>query len=354
MIDTQKSKYNNVVVHLVLWGIILVLPYFFTDSESFFQWRRFMRSLPTSLGFLTVFYVNYFLLVDKFLFKGKNAEFILYNVLLIASVAVLIKYGYEVTRLMYPETRPRGGRRNVHSPWLFYVRDSTSLLLIAGLAVALKSGTRWLRMENERQELEKAKSEAELQNIKNQINPHFLLNTLNNIYALIEFDPPKAQRAVMELSKLLRHLLYDNQQELIPLSQDVNFIHNYVELMKLRLAENVKVNTRINVSENSPTMISPLIFISLIENAFKHGVSSTQPSFIDISLKELPDEKVEFVSRNSCFPKTNSDKSGSGIGQKLVKKRLDLVYPHKYSWNTTIENNVYETKLIIDTKKSKK
>lgn len=348
--NKQSHKYNQLVIHLILWGIIIVLPYFFIDSQSFFQWDFFMRSLPNTLGLLIVFYVNYFVLIDKFLFKGKTNEFIIYNILLIIAVAVLIHYGYEAYRLLFPDERPRRRRRGP-SPWLFFIKDSTSLLLIAGLSLALKSSNRWFKVENERKELEKAKSEAELQNIKNQISPHFLLNTLNNIYALIEFAPSKAQTAILELSKLLRHLLYDNQQTYVPLKQDINFIQNYIELMRLRLADNVKVTTNIDVAETSNTMISPFIFISLIENAFKHGVSGDKQSFIDISLKELPDGKVEFVSKNSYFPKTISDKSGSGIGQSLVKKRLDLLYPEKYNWQTNIEDNVYSTVLIIDTQK---
>jgi LytS/YehU family sensor histidine kinase len=206
-------------------------------------------------------------------------------------------------------------------------------------------------VDSERKELAKAKSEAELQNLKNQINPHFLLNTLNNIYALIEFDPPRAQQALMDLSKMLRHLLYENNQAYVPLRQEAAFMRNYIALMRIRLADNVKLTTRISHSEQENTLISPLIFISLIENAFKHGISGEKPSFIDISLRELPGGKVEFVSRNSYFPKSESDKSGSGIGLELVKKRLELLYPGNYQWKTSIEKDIYSTILLIDTKK---
>lgn len=350
LIDTKKKNYNNVLVHFLLWGVILVLPYFFADTRSLFQWRLFVHSLPNTLGLLLVFYLNYFVLIDRFLFKGKTKEFILYNLLLIIAVAALIHYGYEAYRFFYPDTRPRRVRRRTPSPWLFIIRNATSFLLISALSVALKTGNRLHKAENERKELEKAKSEAELQNLKNQINPHFLLNTLNNIYALVEFNPPKAQTAIMELSKLLRHLLYDNSQTYVSLLQEVNFIYNYIELMRLRFSDNVKVDTQIDVSETSTTMISPLIFISLIENAFKHGVSADKKSFVDISVREIPNQKVEFVSKNSYFPKSTSDKSGSGIGLSLVKKRLDLLYPDKYVWNTEIKDEVYSTRLIIDTK----
>ncbi len=351
--QNNRSGWNNLFVHLLLWGVIFILPYFFMDSERIFNWRPFMRSLPEMLGFMLVFYLNYFLLIDKLLYKGKTKLFILYNLLLIVAVAFLMHYGRGLIETLIPELKPRRRMRRggINIQLLFLVRNSTSLFLMTGLSVALKMTVRWFEVDNERKELAKAKSEAELQNLKNQINPHFLLNTLNNIYALIEFDPPKAQQAVVDLSKMLRHLLYENNQTFVPLHQEATFMRNYIELMRIRLPDNVKLTTDFSYSESGNTFISPLIFISLIENAFKHGVSGDKPSFIDISLREYPGGKVEFISRNSYFPKSGSDKSGSGIGLELVKKRLELLYPGNYQWKTSIEGDTYVTMLLIDTKK---
>ena len=351
-----RSSWNNLFVHLLLWGVIFILPYFFMDSERIFTWRPFLRSIPEMLGFLLVFYLNFFLLIDQLLYKGKNKAFILSNILLIVIVSFIMHYTRELMEWLWPYLRLRWrGRPNGNHffPLLFFLRNSTSLFLMMGLSVALKMTVRWLQLENERKELAKAKSEAELQNLKNQINPHFLLNTLNNIYALIEFNPPKAQQAVMDLSKLLRHLLYDNNQTFVPLRQEADFMRNYIELMRIRLSDNVKLTTHFEYSENRDTLISPLIFISLMENAFKHGISGENDSFIEISLKEHPDGKVEFVTRNSYFPKSGSDKSGSGIGLDLVKRKLELLYPDSYLWHTTVDDDVYSTVLVIDTKKRK-
>ena len=260
-------------------------------------------------------------------------------------------YGRGWLEALIPEIRSRRFGRRSHFSFMFFVRNATSLFLVMGLSVAFKMTVRWFEVDSERKELAKAKSEAELQNLKNQINPHFLLNTLNNIYALIEFDPEKARQAIVDLSKLLRHLLYDNNQTYVPLRQEVNFMKNYIDLMRIRLSDNIKLTADFTYSENKNTLISPLIFISLLENAFKHGISGDKPSFIDVTLKEYPDGKVEFKCKNSYFPKSESDKSGSGIGLELVEKRLELIYPHSYTWKTKVKDDVYTTLLIIDTKK---
>ena len=351
-----KQKYqitwNNAFVHLLLWGVIFILPYFFTNEEQVFNWRPFLQSLPYMLGVLLVFYLNYLVLIEKLLFKGRTKEFIIYNILLIICVSLIIYYIPIWINTLFPELRLFRRRRHRGGiPSMHVIRNSTTLFLIIGLSVAFKMTVRWFEVDNERKELAKAKSEAELQNIKNQINPHFLLNTLNNIYALIEFDPPKARQAVMDLSKLLRHLLYDNNQTYVPLKQEADFMSNYIELMRIRLSDNVKLSSDFSYSETTNTQIPPLIFISLLENSFKHGISGDKPSFIDVKMKEHPDGKVEFVCRNSYFPKNEQDKSGSGIGLDLVKRRLELLFPESYSWKTTIENAVYSTMLIIDSKK---
>lgn len=353
--NSATNTYAVIIVHILLWSMIVVAPYFFIDRERLFRWDLFIRSAPDTLGLLLVFYVNYFVLIKRFLFTGKTKEFIFYNVLLILAAATLMHFGNDLIKIVSPEhmTR-RGSRRFRPSPWLFIIRNLTTLITMVGLSVALKMTFRWFEVESERKELEKAKSEAELQNMKNQVSPHFLLNTLNNIYALIEFNPSKAQQSVLDLSKLLRHILYDNDKPLVPLHQEVDFINNYVDLMRIRLADNVKLNTKFSTKANSDTPIAPLIFISLIENAFKHGVSGDKPSFIDISLTETSDGRVEFTSRNSHYPKTGEDKSGSGIGLELVKKRLEMVYPKRYQWDSEIVNDTYSTTLIIDTKEDQK
>ncbi|GAA6242653.1 hypothetical protein F030043B2_16950 [Bacteroides fragilis] len=232
--------------------------------------------------------------------------------------------------------------------WIFFVRDILSLIFTIGLSAAIRMSARWGEAEAARREAEKSRTEAELKNLRNQLNPHFLLNTLNNIYALIAFDSDKAQQAVQELSKLLRYVLYDNQQNYVPLCKEVDFIRNYIELMRIRLSGNVEVITQLDIQPDSQTKIAPLIFISLIENAFKHGISPTELSFIHILISENKEE-IRCEIRNSCHPKTNMDKSGSGIGLEQVSKRLELSYPGRYRWDKAIseDGKEYISKLLI-------
>ena len=207
-----------------------------------------------------------------------------------------------------------------------------------------------LNSEEARQEAETARAEAELSNLRNQMNPHFLLNTLNNIYALIAFDQEKAQEAVGELSRLLRHVLYENQQDFVPLYKEADFMRNYIELMKIRVTDNVKIDTNINIQPNDSTPVAPLIFISLLENAFKHGISPQGAGNIRIDLNQVNGD-ITCEIHNTCYPKRENDKSGSGIGLEQVSRRLELMYPDRYTWEKGKTEDGSEYYSIITIKK---
>ena len=221
-------------------------------------------------------------------------------------------------------------------------------ILVVGLSVAVRMSQRWQHLEEARKEAERQRTEAELSNLRNQLNPHFLLNTLNNIYALIAFDQTKAQTAVEELSKLLRHVLYNNQLNFVPLYKEVAFMNNYIELMKIRVTQNVKVDTNINIQPDDSTPVAPLIFISLIENAFKHGISPSGTGEITVNMSNT-DGCITCEIVNTNFPKRENDKSGSGIGLEQVGKRLELLYPGRYKWEkgTTDNDSKYYSKITI-------
>lgn len=220
------------------------------------------------------------------------------------------------------------------------------MIFTVGLSVAIRMSLRWSATELERREAVKSRTEAELKNLRNQLNPHFLLNTLNNIYALTAFNTEKAQQAIQELSKLLRYVLYDNQETFVPLTKEVEFIQNYIELMRIRVSSAVKINTNFQIRPDSQSPVAPLLFISLIENAFKHGISPTEPSYIRIYFSESADSVCCEIA-NSYHPKNEADKSGSGIGLEQVRKRLELTYPGRYEWQHSVSEDEKEYKSIL-------
>ena len=192
------------------------------------------------------------------------------------------------------------------------------------------------------------RTEAELEWLKNQLNPHFLFNTLNNISSLVQIDADKAQDAIAQLSDLMRYAMYETRHETVPIQGEVDFMRNYIELMKLRCNDKTVVNSQFSIV-NHQLNIAPLLFISLIENAFKHGVSPTQPSFIHIRL-EADKSSIDFLIENSNHPKSIDDRSGHGIGLNQVQRRLDLAYPNRYTWEKgpNKEGNIYTSTIHID------
>ena len=345
-------RFVEIAIHVIGWGIVFGFPFLMMSRSGFnITWPDYLRhGCIVPLSFLVVFYVNYFLLIPRFLFTGRTRQYILYNIVLIAAVMVGA-YGWQEYIFHLEQARQSRPHHDGPPKWLFVARDAFSMVLTVGLSAAIRLSKRWAQIEDARREAEKSRTEAELKNLRNQLNPHFLLNTLNNIYALISFDADKAQAAVQELSRLLRHVLYENQQQTVPLNKEMDFIRNYIELMRIRLAKNVQVETRFDIPADSRTPIAPLIFISLIENAFKHGISPTEPSFIRILFNEKEGE-IRCDITNSYHPKTDADKSGSGIGLEQVRKRLELSYPGRYTWQQGVseDKKVYHSVLTIQTK----
>ena len=348
-LESPRIRLAEILTHVIGWGIIFGFPIFFMNKgngpNSF---GDYTKHIAVPLSFCIIFYINYLFIIPKLLFNQRLKEFLVVNVVLVLIMSAGIYFWQSI---LFPPIPLSGKppREGVPPRTIFVLRDMLSMILTIALATAIKLIGRWSQIENERREAERARSEAELKNLRSQLNPHFLLNTLNNIYALIAFDSDKAQQAVQELSKLLRHVLYNNQQPFVSLGKEMDFIRNYIELMRIRLSPNVTVKTEINISADSRTQIAPLIFISLIENAFKHGISPTEPSMVLIAFSES-ENQVKCIITNSNHPKSSGDKSGSGIGLNQVSKRLELLYPHKYKWihGVSEDGKSYTSQLVIE------
>lgn len=228
---------------------------------------------------------------------------------------------------------------------MFLLRDGVMLTFTVGIALAIKMTLQWFKTEREKQALEASRTEAELKNLKNQLNPHFLFNTLNNIYSLIEFDQQKARYAVESLSCMLRRILYNDNDQEVPLEHEFDFLRSYVELMALRLPDSAVLDVHIPKHGNG-IRIAPLLFINAVENAFKHGVSYKEPSFIRIRIEIEGGDTVVCLVENSC-PSRPERTNESGIGQQNLVKRLELLYPGMYDIRTEQSENLYSYRLTI-------
>ena len=354
----RKQIYTSKVFwsQIVLWLPLFLVPIIYSPF-GLFSWQESLYQYIVPLSMMIVAYVNYFVFAPKLL-KGDEREFWIYNVILILFLSIaqhewlyytgteryIISFSYQL--LLQSE------EENINPHLFFITRNIFNLSICAGAATSVLMAQRWSKAEEEKREAETAMTKAELINLRQQVNPHFLLNTMNNIYALTAFDTEKAQKAIIDLSKMLRHILYDYQQPYVSLKEEVEFLNNYIELMMIRLPDNVDIKRECNLPEPCNIQVAPMIFISLLENAFKHGISPSHKNFIHILL-DANDERIVFAIENSHHPKTKEERSGHGIGLKQVERRLELAYPGKYQWKKKYDSkiNIYSSKIIIyDTK----
>ena len=288
-------------------------------------------------GPLAVYFLNFYVLGPKLFFRQRRWLFVLCNLVLIIGLNYQFFYVF-FRRNEFPETQAM-----TNDMWIGFFSGLLMFLVLNCFVAAIAIGLRhFIRIRKIKQQLteEKAKNtEAELAWLKNQINPHFLFNTLNNISSLTQIDADAAQDSIAQLSDLLRYAMYETNKKTVPIQGEEAFMRNYIALMKLRCNEKTTVNCQFSIA-NPQLEIAPLLFISLIENAFKHGVSSSRPSNIDIRL-EQHDDKIVFTCDNTNYPKTDADRSGSGIGLENTRRRLDLLYAGRYKWEQTLEDGIY-------------
>jgi len=343
MKDVVKKYRLEAWMHIGIWLLVYVLPFMvFWKSGEPGLLNKMLHHAVVVLSLIGVFYINYLYLIEKFLFKRNLGKYFLYNLLIISIVGIGVHFWNEAT---IPQIA-NFPKNDISRTIAFVFRDIISLIMVAGLSVALKITGQWYRLEAERQEEAKKRTEAELLTLRQQLNPHFLFNTLNNIYALIEISPEKAQNVVLDLSKLMRYVLYENSGDKVTLNKEISFIENYIELMRIRLTDAVEVKFENKIPADNQWQVTPMLFVSLIENAFKHGVSPTQHSFIHISF-DVQSDKLQCTVQNSFFPKADSDLAGSGIGLENLRRRLEILYPENYEFYAGELKGIYYAKVVV-------
>ena len=368
LFQMKQLKQEN-LIYLVVWGMLFAAPLLslyvrtVNDTNLVFDWTEVFLVWRKFAVYLLLFLVHNFLLAPLLVYRHKRAAY--FTIV----VVVLVAFGFYQynSKPRYIEPRgprppieqfdrrepppfdkhgPRPGHRPDMPPPIVGERDILAILvliLMFGANLGIKG---YFRSRDDRKrlaEMEKKNLEQQLEYLRYQISPHFFMNTLNNIHALVDIDPEKAKDTILELSKMMRFVLYEGNKQGVPLSRELDFIRHYVKLMQLRYTDKVRIDTSLP-SEVPDRQIPPLILITFIENAFKHGISYQQESFVDVKVS-VKDDELWFSCRNSKAGVSNEEKGGVGLTN--VRKRLDLLYEQNYTLRILDDDDVYTVELTL-------
>ena len=309
MFKIQPSSNKRLIfsLHLIAWIIVISIPIYINSLFGADDRSHMYQTYVHIISAMLIFYLGYFWLVPRFFLRDRKLTYVLILTGMILASYFLTFYINDVLLFnplkdaKFQEAFKQLNENTRNRPPDFkvfgFIRHVLASFLISGFAIGLGVTDKLKQNEKIQKELEKAKLNSELAFLKNQISPHFFFNTLNNIYSLIAIDAGTAQNSVLKLSKMMRYLLYESEEGNTMFSHELNFMSNYIELMKLRLNSKVDLKVDFPVDDIDFSM-PPLLFIPFIENAFKYGLSSREHSFIHISITVNKDE-VNFEAENS-------------------------------------------------------
>jgi sensor histidine kinase YesM len=341
----KSRKWIIVAVHFLVWALLGFVLMFYQPLSwgvklPFSFWTKQILQIGILAG---LFYANMLYLVPSFLLKNKVPAYILGIVCSIIAILLLSKFveiQLHVREQMDAVMRRPGPR---HKGMVDGLLLMTSLLVLA-VSTSLAVIDRWQKDAQIRESAEKQNITSELALLKAQINPHFFFNTLNNIYALTYTDVPVSRDAILKLSRMMRYLLYDTQQDTALLSQEISFVKDYIELMKLRLQSNTTILFDEVKTDKDYAMV-PMLLLPFVENAFKHGISVLQKATIHIHM-EVKDGLLKLVVQNDIFrDKDALNMESGGIGLTNTQRRLNLLYPGKHQ--LIIEENADQNTYLV-------
>lgn len=341
------------LLHILSCVIILFIPFFIIPQQDNEDHLFYLTYLIRVGGLLLVFYLNYLFLIDGFLFSKKLALYFLMNILIVISLVSIQNLLNDIiwTGMRLSPKPPLAARGHMPKPPPHEMRilgDYIFMIFFIGMSVALKATMRWYKDSIKLETIKATQLEADLRNLRSQLNPHFLFNTLNNIYSLVAVDATKAQESIHRLSGLLRFVLYENGHKFVPIDKELEFTQNYIDLMILRVNPSIKLDTSI-INNGCNHEIASLMFMTLIENAFKHGITSGKEGFINIRIYVDKDKGVLCTVENSVDPKhSDIESANSGIGLANLEKRLELLYPEKHQLDIQSSENRFSVLLRID------
>ncbi|MCX6305826.1 MAG: histidine kinase [Bacteroidetes bacterium] len=361
----NQLKYTEGALVVFIWLVLLITPILFREDNNNPMWRSVVNQLEILVPLSILFLINRFVLVSKFLFKGKIKMYVV-SLLGIILFLTIGSYVYDTNNMKPPPPKkinvenklqpppvppagrdehrpPQPGKRQPRPvpPFANFLIFS---FLVVGFDTGLRSGMRWIEVENEKVKLEKENVSNQLALLKTQVSPHFFMNTLNNIHSLVDTNTEEAKEAIIKLSKMMRYLLYETEAEQTTLKKEVEFLESYINLMKLRFSEKVRIT--LTLPGTIPdAAIPPFLFTSFIENAFKHGISYKNDSFITIDL--IPGkEKLLFTIKNSKTEKSQINEF-SGIGIENTRKRLALLYGNNYHLDIIDNDELFTVNLTV-------
>ncbi len=358
-LKSARLTYSEPLIILTMWVAIFAAPLLMFSNDEFLYWDNVIRSLRTTIPFFLLFLFNHFVLIPLFLFKKREVPYLIAAILTIVVFSLTLYFMEAGGINNQPPPRPPGQgmqigpgpgahpppqHRQNPFPYPPLVNTIIVSILILGFGAGIRMIVRWSVLEQEKNKLERENVQNQLAFLKNQVSPHFFMNTLNNIHALIDIDSEEAKTSIISLSKLMRHILYESEVDKIPLKKELEFLSNYIGLMKLRFSEKVKVDLQIP-SIIPEKEIPPLLFISFLENAFKHGISYNSDSFINIDIS-IDNDMLMFSLTNSNHKKDKPEKA-SGIGIANSRKRLDLLFQENYTLKIEDHKTIYKLDLTI-------
>lgn len=330
--------------HILFWAVyVLGAAFIVQPGAKPAEWILYSTLILTFHA--GVVYFNNYILVNHLLFKRQYIIYIFSLSLAIVSVT------FPIAMIFHGVIHDQSIRTMVWS-WPFFLLNAGSVFLTALIGMALKLIMNWYHEEQTNRFLQRLNSETELKFLKSQINPHFLFNCLNNLYALTLKKSDLAPTTVLKLSNILRYVLYETGEGRVPLDKEIQYLRDYIELEHIRLGE--RVDIRFDIQGNLQNKsIEPMVFLTFVENSFKHGIGNQMgKGWVNIDLVANDDKKLMFTISNSkddTAPKrTMREKSAGGIGLENLRKRLDLIYPNQYQLDVSEQPYKYTAALQIN------
>ncbi|MFT6850607.1 MAG: two-component system LytT family sensor kinase [Sphingobacteriales bacterium] len=344
----SKKQLAQGLLHVIPWLVLLFVSVNSLGGRGQADPNFVTRGLISMTLMVGAFYLNYSILIPRFLFKRKIRNYVFATIFGLLGVVVLTVL---INHLTFPPEFMHGGKK-IEVTAQFWLRQSVFVffrtLMLFAIGLAARMTSRWLSEEKSMQEIKEEQLKTELSLLKNQLNPHFFFNTLNSIYSLTETEPKKAQEVTHKLSKLMRYFLYETEKTpTVTLGREVKFLNTYLDLMRVRINQKVIIESDF-CPETDSAKLPALLFIPFVENAFKHGLSLVEECVIKFSLSRK-DNQVLFTSSNPIPKVVDSLKEEGGLGLVNINRRLVLLFGKKnYELQINNDGQIYSVKLTLN------